>query len=108
MPIRNLAVLMVALILSVAAFSQKPAAPPASSQPTASRLVPDDDKDTVALRAELQNMRSILVQMQNNLAFVQTTQTPLKHQFELEVEMWQIAINQAERRLQARESHPQK
>ena len=108
MQIRNLAVLMIALILSAAAFPQKPAAPPASSPGTAPRLVPDDDKDTATLQTELQSMKNILVQMQNNLAFVQTSQTPLKHQFELEVEMWQIAINQAERHLRAGESHSQK
>ena len=52
-----------------------------------------------ALRADLTRMRAILYQMQNNLAFVQTTQSPLKHQFELDVEMWSAMIDHMERTL---------
>ena len=38
-----------------------------------------------------------------NLAFVQTTQTPLKHQFELETDAWQVIVEQMERRLKQME-----
>ena len=51
------------------------------------------------MSADLQRMHVLLNQMQTNLAFVQTTTTPLKHQFELEIDMWQILLNQMERRL---------
>jgi len=44
-------------------------------------------------------MRSLIYQMQRNLASVSTAQDPLKHQFELEIEMWQLQIASMERRL---------
>ena len=40
-------------------------------------------------------------QMESNLAFVDTTQSPLKHQFQLDIDMWNVVINQMERRAQA-------
>jgi len=46
-------------------------------------------------------MRAVVQQMQTNLAFVTTIQGPLKHQFELEIEMWQLQIASMERRLGA-------
>jgi hypothetical protein len=59
-----------------------------------------------ALRADLTRMRAILYQMQNNLAFVQTTQSPLKHQFELDVEMWSAMIGHMERTLGSEHGNP--
>ena len=56
-------------------------------------------QEVSAMRADLQRMSVLLNQMQTNLAFVQTTTTPLKHQFELDIEMWRILMNQMERRL---------
>jgi len=56
-------------------------------------------QEVAAMSADLQRMHVLLNQMQTNLAFVQTTTTPLKHQFELEIDMWQILLNQMERRL---------
>jgi hypothetical protein len=53
-----------------------------------------------AMQADAKKMRVILNQMQTNLAFVQNTQTPLKHQFELEIEMWQTLLDQMDRRIQ--------
>src|SRR3954470_3791448 len=50
-------------------------------------------------RQDLQRMKSLVQQMQTNLAFVTSTQGPLKHQFELEIEMWQLEIARLERRL---------
>ena len=52
-------------------------------------------------RADLQRMKALLAQMRTNLAFVQNTQTPLKHQFELECDLWQILISDLERHLKA-------
>ena len=57
------------------------------------------------MKGDLQKMRVLLNQMQMNLAFVQNTTTPLKHQFELEIDMWQILLQQMERRI-ARISGP--
>ena len=55
-----------------------------------------------ALRNDLARMKSLVQQMEQNLAFVDTTQSPLKHQFQLEIDMWRTTINQMERRLQPR------
>lgn len=53
------------------------------------------------MRSDLQRMRALLSQMRSNLAFVQNTQSPLKHQFELECDMWQILISDLERHISA-------
>ena len=53
------------------------------------------------LASDLQRMRVLVNQMQVNLGFVQTTNTPLRHQFELEIEMWEVLIEQMERRLES-------
>lgn len=50
-----------------------------------------------ALRSDLKKMRSLLAQMQTNLAFVQNAPTPLKHQFELEIDMWRALLEHIER-----------
>ena len=54
--------------------------------------------DAQALRDDIRKMRALVAQMQTNLAFVDTTQSPLKHQFQLDIDMWNIVINQMERR----------
>jgi hypothetical protein len=60
--------------------------------------------DAQALRDDVKKMRALVRQMETNLAFVDTTQSPLKHQFQLDIDMWNILINQMERRAQA-DSH---
>ena len=54
-----------------------------------------------ALRDDLKKMRLILGQMEANLAFVDSSPSPLKHQFQLEIDMWRALIGQMERRLQS-------
>jgi TolA-binding protein len=54
--------------------------------------------DAQALRDDIRKMRALVAQMQTNLAFVDTTQSPLKHQFQLDIDMWNILISQMERR----------
>lgn len=84
---------------------QPPPAPaPRAETPARVAPLPPVGKD---MHADLQRMRSLLAQMRNNLAFVQTTQTPLKHQFELECDMWQVLITDMERRLDAPSSPPE-
>jgi hypothetical protein len=64
-------------------------------------------KDTQALREDLTRMKALVQQMQSNLAFVDTAQSPLKHQFQLEIDLWQTLITEMERRLaQPRQSAP--
>ena len=54
--------------------------------------------DAQALRDDIKRMRALVGQMQSNLAFVDSTQSPLKHQFQLDIDMWNVVINQMERR----------
>ena len=54
--------------------------------------------DAQAQRDDIRKMRALLAQMQTNLAFVDSTQSPLKHQFQLDIDMWNVLINQMERR----------
>jgi TolA-binding protein len=54
--------------------------------------------DAQALRDDIKKMRALVKQMETNLAFVDTTQSPLKHQFQLDIDMWNVLINQMERR----------
>lgn len=68
------------------------------SQGTAVAAQPRQD-DIQALRSDLERMKVLLQQMQSNLAFVDTTQSPLKRQFQLEIDMWKTVIQQMERRL---------
>ena len=55
--------------------------------------------DPEDLRTDLQKMRTLLGQMQRNAAFVSAGDTPLKHQFELEIEMWQVLLRDMERKV---------
>ncbi len=61
------------------------------------------DSELQAMKSDIQRMRVILNQMRTNLAFVDNTQSPLKHQFELETDMWQVALDQMDRRIAAME-----
>jgi TolA-binding protein len=57
--------------------------------------------DVQALREDIRKMRALVQQMDTNLAFVDTTQSPLKHQFQLDIDMWKLTIDQMERRAQS-------
>jgi hypothetical protein len=57
--------------------------------------------DAKALESDIRRMCALVDQMQSNLAFVDNTQSPLKHQFQLEIDTWRTLINQMERRAQA-------
>ncbi len=80
----------------------------AQNQPQAKPLPPKEvqQRDTGMsrsqvreLQGDLERMRSIIEQMQTNLAFVSSPQTPLKHQFELEIQMWQLVIEQMDKKI---------
>jgi|SRR5882724_2009301 len=64
---------------------------------------PNDDPELQAMKFDVQRMRVVLNQMRTNLAFVDTTQSPLKHQFELDADMWQVMLDQMDRRIKAME-----
>ena len=63
------------------------------------RFSPADEAK--ALENDIRKMRALVRQMETNLAFVDTTQSPLKHQFQLEIDAWNTLIDQMQRRAQA-------
>lgn len=101
--------LVLAAVLTVGLAAQSipvaPAQSPAKSKSRTSVEVPPEahPDQLQAMQADAKKMRVILNQMRTNLAFVQNTQTPLKHQFELEVDMWQTLLDQMDRRIQEME-----
>ena len=112
MPVRVLGMLLM-LFAARCALAQAPSSdqlnqphiqPPPSPAPRAeapakpASPLPPVGQD---MRSDLQRMRALLSQMRSNLAFVQNTQSPLKHQFELECDMWQILIADLERHINA-------
>jgi hypothetical protein len=73
--------------------------PPAVAQTQPAARAPAGEVQ--ALREDLERMKELVRQMESNLAFVDTTQSPLKHQFQLEIDMWRTVIAGMERRLAA-------
>jgi hypothetical protein len=102
---------MVALALLLAcelpgmATQMQPAARPAVKAAASQKTAPEAQRPSVrnddvqALRQDVTRMKALVQQMQSNLAFVDTTQSPLKHQFQLEIEMWQTLITEMDHRL---------
>ena len=111
-PIRRL--FLIALMASVTAFpiSLAAAQAPNPAKAATNSTSPNprsQNSDLEAMRADSMKMHVILNQMQTNLAFVTNTNDPLKHQFELEVEMWQMLLSQVDRRIEEmgrREQNP--
>ena len=95
-------VLCCALLLLAASPVQTPER---GDKPSASSAAPDD---LVAMKQDLARMKALLAQMQTNLGFVSTTTQPLRHQFELQNEMWLTLINQMDRRVQKMERESKK
>jgi hypothetical protein len=98
-------------IIPVSAFQQTPGmgAQAANSQAGMAnaaenaqirQMVATHGDDAQALRDDIKKMRAVVRQMESNLAFVDTTQSPLKHQFQLDIDMWKIVIDHLERRVQ--------
>ncbi|MBZ5510821.1 MAG: hypothetical protein LAN70_06575 [Acidobacteriia bacterium] len=92
MTMRVVIICMVAMM----AVAQAPTEKRESRPPVASV----DQQELQALTNDIARMQSLVRQMEMNLAFVQTTQTPLKHQFELEIDTWRVVLNGMERRVQ--------
>lgn len=93
-------VLVLALIFSVPLIAQTHT-PTQSFEPQSATTsaAPLSAEDKQQLKSDLDHMKVLVQQMQKNLAFVTNGETPLKHEFELEIEMWQIMIRQMETRL---------
>jgi hypothetical protein len=84
--------------------TQKPAAE--TAQKTAPKNGSMGDQDVQAMRQDVARMKALVQQMQTNLAFVDTSQSPLKHQFQLEIDMWQTVIVEMDRRLDQMSREP--
>lgn len=97
--------LFVAGVSSGGSAQMKPAAAAAEHDAASQKASPEthgpgvSNSDLQALRQDVARMKALVQQMQTNLAFVDTTQSPLKHQFQLEIEMWQMLITEMDRRL---------
>ena len=76
-----------------------PAAKPVAEQAAAVLSA----EELAALRADVGRMQSLVEQMERNLGFVDNSLTPLKHQFQLEIEMWRVVAGQMERKLRRAE-----
>jgi len=84
------------LITSIVSLAQQiPAHHPAAT-PNATAAQAARADDAASLKDDIRRMRVILNQMQTNLAFVGNTTTPLNHQFELEISMWRVLLDQME------------
>ena len=83
---------------STQAAGSQAAAASAAENAQIRQLANTRGNDAQALRDDIRKMRALVAQMQSNLAFVDSTQTPLKHQFQLDIDMWNIVIDQMERR----------
>jgi len=92
MTFKRVLILLILAGTTPAVAVRKPAPP--VTQPALSQKQVDD------LKNDLERMKALVNQMQSNLAFVDTTQSPLKHQFQLEIDMWNLMIRQMEARLQ--------
>ncbi len=73
--------------------------PNAGPKPTARSIANAESDELAALKTDLQGMRTTLYQMQTNLAFVSNTTTPLYHEFELDIRMWQTMLDQMQLRV---------
>ena len=85
------------LICFASACQAKPKAGAPHSQAAASQDLSADQVQ--GLKDDLARMKSLVQQMETNLTFVETSQSPLKHQFQLEIDMWRMMIRQMERKL---------
>ncbi len=98
---------VVCFLLVHSGGAQKENVQPHKTLPSETHALPaspkPDSDDMEQMRADLQRLKILLNQMRTNLAFVQTSQTPLKHQFELETDAWQVIVEQMERRLKRME-----
>jgi 7-keto-8-aminopelargonate synthetase-like enzyme len=75
---------------------QQAAAPAPAAAPTAPLSRTEDREE---MRREIAQMRGLIDQMQRNLAQVSSGETALKHQFDLDIQMWQLAVNRMENQL---------
>ena len=94
---KSLAVVSVLSLIFAAAAQESDKRPANAPENRCTCRMSDDEAR--ALRADITRMKSQLLQLRTNLAEVSASQSPLKHEFEIEAQMWQSLIDQMERRL---------
>lgn len=101
-------ILLLSMIATLAVAKQKPvvgaqkavasAQKPQAAEPHAAPQ--KNDQELIAgLRSDIAKLQAMVQQMEMNLAQVDSMQSPLKHQFQLEIDTWKIMIRSMERRL---------
>ncbi|HLJ85384.1 MAG TPA: hypothetical protein VKZ53_01095 [Candidatus Angelobacter sp.] len=70
-----------------------------SAQPKQATTAQLSAEQIAALRNDIERMKVLVRQMETNLTFVDARQSPLRHQFELEIDMWKTLVHQMEREL---------
>src|SRR5258708_21664688 len=97
----KLKAIVLGIILSwgVLAFAKTPRAALAKSAQSSAAAPQREDELTKGLRADIARMEALVQQMDVNLAQVDVTQSPLKHQFQLEIDAWRVMIASMKRRL---------
>jgi len=89
---------VLALLFSLTGFAASQSTTEAGGTLRAQPQIPHPEADAKDLRSDLERMHILLEQMQRNVAFVSAGDTPLKHQFQLEIEMWQLLIRDMEKK----------
>ena len=98
------AILFCALCFAVVGLMAQNA--PAAPSPAVTSPSPGMSEQQVdELRADIVRMKNLVQQMELNLAFVDTTQSPLKHQFQLEIDLWKTMIVHMEKQLPPAHAH---
>ena len=97
-------ILCVTFLFGVLSFAKAPkAAPTRNARPlqaeTSAPAPQREDELAKGLRADIAHMEALVQQMDVNLAQVDVTQTPLKHQLQLEIDAWRVMIASMKRRL---------
>lgn len=82
-----------AITLGQSSQEQNPKPPLAAQAAAPIRQQPVD------LKSDIEKMRVLIEQMQRNVAFVSAGDTPMKHQFQLEIEMWQLLLRDLDRKI---------
>jgi hypothetical protein len=97
--------ILVVCLATTGAMRSVVAGSPQTGQSASAEAAPaaSDAAELQATKADIARMRIVLNQMRTNLAFVTTTTNPLKHQFELDIDMWQALLDQMQRRVDAAE-----
>lgn len=91
---RACAILLSATSLAVAQSGQEPS-PKTTPAVQRGAVI----QQPVDLKSDLEKMHVLIELMQRNVAFVSAGDTPMKHQFQLEIEMWQLLLRDMDRKI---------